>query len=159
MRSVHFNYRVKTSAFTLVEIMIVVAILALLLAIAVPGFMRARESAMNSRYGNDVRVVTTAFIQYSFDNRSSYPPDTTPAVMPVGMDDYLKKVPWFKRDAMGGQWDWDNQQFGTKAGVSTYQPTASTSQLLRYDQMFDDGNLETGNFHQRSSGYITVIEP
>lgn len=158
MSPVKNRYRAGTFAFTLVEIMIVVAILALLLAIAVPGFMRARAAAMNSRYGNDIRVVSTAFIQYSFDNRN-YPPDVTPSVMPAGMDEYLQKVPWFKKDALGGQWDWDYQQFGIKAGVSTFQPTASVTQLQSYDAMFDDGDLETGNFHRRSSGYISVIEP
>jgi hypothetical protein len=75
------------------------------------------------------------------------------------MDEYLQKVAWFKKDALSGQWDWDYQQFGTKAGVSTFQPNASISQIQRYDAMFDDGNLETGSFHRRSSGYITVIEP
>ena len=158
MRPVKFRYKAGSFAFTLVEIMIVVAILSLLLAIAIPGFMRARASAMNSRYGNDVRVVSTAFIQYSFDS-SNYPPDTTPAMMPAGMGEYLQKVSWFKKDALGGQWDWDYEQFGTKAGVSTYRPTASTTQLQRYDAMFDDGDLETGNFHRRNNGYITVIEP
>jgi prepilin-type N-terminal cleavage/methylation domain-containing protein len=157
MRPVNFRYRAGTSAFTLVELMIVVGILGLLLMISIPGFMRARENAANSRYASDMRVVTTAFIQYDFDNRS-YPADTLAGQMPAGMEDYLKKVPWDKPDAMGGQWDWDYKQFGTTAGVSTYMPTASLQQLQRYDAMVDDGNLETGDFHARNNGYITVIE-
>jgi len=79
--------------------------------------------------------------------------------MPSGMGEYLLKVAWFKKDALGGSWDWDYQQFGTKAGVSSHLPTASISQLTSYDAMFDDGNLETGSFHRRSNGYISVIEP
>ena len=44
-------------AFTLVEIMIVVAIIALLAAIAVPGFLRARKRAQGSRIMNDLRLI------------------------------------------------------------------------------------------------------
>ena len=148
----------RNSAFTLVEIMIVVAIVGLLLAIGIPNFIRARENAINSRYASDMRVVTTAFIEYSFDY-GQYPADSTPAVVPSGMADYLLKVPWTKPDAFGGKWDWDNGQFGVKVGVSTYRPTASTGQLQHYDLVVDDGDLLTGNFRQRTAGYITIIEP
>lgn len=149
--------RNRAPAFTLVEVMIVVAIIGLLAAIAVPNFIRARENAQNSRYSSDIQVATTAFIQYSFDT-GHYPPDTTPGVMPDGMADYLKRVHWDRPDVLGGQWDWDNGQFNTKAGVSTFQPTASVAQLQRYDDMADNGDLDTGGFHRRSRGYITVIE-
>ncbi len=43
--------------FTLVEIMIVVAIIALLAAIAVPGFLRARKRSQASRILNDLRMI------------------------------------------------------------------------------------------------------
>ena len=144
--------------FTLVEIMVVVAVIGLLSAIAIPNFLRARSNAANARYSSDVNVVTSAFIEYSFA-RGHYPPDATPGVMPDGMADYLLKVHWDKPDAMGGKWDWDNKQFGVKIGVSTYEPTASKDQLQRYDALVDDGDLSTGDLRQRTSGYITVIEP
>jgi prepilin-type N-terminal cleavage/methylation domain-containing protein len=148
---------VRASGFTLVEMMIVVATIALLSAIVIPGFMRTRENAQNSCYASDIRVATTAFIQYSIDF-GHYPPDSYPGEMPSGMDEYLKKVAWTKRDVLGGQWDWDYGQFGIKAGVSTYQPTAALAHLQRYDAMMDDGNLNTGQFRARSGGYITVVE-
>ena len=46
----------KRGGFTLVEIMIVVAIIALLAAIAVPGFLRARKRSQASRVVNDLRL-------------------------------------------------------------------------------------------------------
>lgn len=159
----HLNAPIKwqfvhKQGFTLVEIMIVVVIIGMLAAIAVPGFMRTRENAVNARYAADLRVATTAFIEYSIDH-GNYPPDVGPATMPSGMDEYLKRVHWDKPDPMGGQWDWDYKQFGTTAGVSTYMPTASLSQLQRYDALIDDGDLSVGNFRARANGYITVIEP
>lgn len=138
--------------------MVVVGILGMLLAIALPTLLRSRENSQNSRYASDMRVVTTSFIQANMDT-GQYPADTTPGVMPNGMDDYLRRVAWDKPDALYGRWDWDYRQFGVTAGVSTYQPNASTAQMQRYDAMMDDGNLNTGSFRRRDSGYITVIEP
>jgi len=59
-------------AFTLVEIMIVVAIIALLAAIAVPGFLRARKRSQASRILNDLRMIDSAVDQYAIEtNRTS----------------------------------------------------------------------------------------
>ena len=55
-------------AFTLVEIMIVVAIIALLAAIAVPGFLRARKRSQASRILNDLRMIDSAVDQYAVEN-------------------------------------------------------------------------------------------
>ena len=58
--------------FTLVEIMIVVAIIALLAAIAVPGFLRARKRSQASRILNDLRMIDSAVDQYAVEtNRTS----------------------------------------------------------------------------------------
>src|ERR1041384_3400284 len=54
-------------AFTLVEIMIVVAIIALLAAIAVPGFLRARKRSQASRILNDLRMIDSAVEQYAIE--------------------------------------------------------------------------------------------
>ena len=58
--------------FTLVEIMIVVAIIALLAAIAVPGFLRARKRSQASRILNDLRMIDSACDQYAIEtNRTT----------------------------------------------------------------------------------------
>src|SRR6266513_4338918 len=59
------------SGFTLVEIMIVVAIIALLAAIAVPGFLRARKRSQATRILNDLRLVDGAVDQYAIENAKS----------------------------------------------------------------------------------------
>jgi prepilin-type N-terminal cleavage/methylation domain-containing protein len=61
--------------FTLVEIMIVVAIIALLAAIAVPGFLRARKRSQASRILNDLRMIDSALDQYAIEtNKKSNDP-------------------------------------------------------------------------------------
>jgi prepilin-type N-terminal cleavage/methylation domain-containing protein len=62
----------KHAGFTLVEIMIVVAIIALLAAIAVPGFLRARKRSQASKILNDLRMIDAAVDQYAIEtNRTS----------------------------------------------------------------------------------------
>jgi prepilin-type N-terminal cleavage/methylation domain-containing protein len=55
------------AGFTLVEIMIVVAIIALLAAISVPGFRRARKRAQATRVLNDLRLIDGAIDQYAIE--------------------------------------------------------------------------------------------
>ena len=62
----------RRGGFTLVEIMIVVAIIALLAAIAVPGFLRARKRSQASRILDDLRMIDAAVDQYALEtNRSA----------------------------------------------------------------------------------------
>jgi prepilin-type N-terminal cleavage/methylation domain-containing protein len=61
----HINKR--RGGFTLVEIMIVVAIIALLAAIAVPGFLRARKRSQATRILNDLRMIDSAVDQYAIE--------------------------------------------------------------------------------------------
>jgi prepilin-type N-terminal cleavage/methylation domain-containing protein len=61
----------KRAGFTLVEIMIVVAIIALLAAIAVPGFLRARKRSQASRILNDLRLIDGAVDQYAIETGRS----------------------------------------------------------------------------------------
>lgn len=57
----------KKQGFTLVEIMIVVMIIGLLAAIALPGFQRARESAQGNACINNQRIIDSAVDQYAID--------------------------------------------------------------------------------------------
>jgi type IV pilus assembly protein PilA len=143
--------------FTLVEVMIVVAVIGLLAAIAIPHFAKARTNTQNSRFAADIKTASGAFMTYAIDNHN-YPPDAQPAMIPAGMADYLGRMPWAEVNTLGGRWDWDYRQFGCIAGVSVYQPAADVVQLQRLDQLIDDGDLSGGNFRSRASGYIWVIE-
>ncbi|MFP4472347.1 MAG: type IV pilin protein [Candidatus Omnitrophota bacterium] len=61
--------------FTLVEIMIVVAIIALLAIIAIPNLLRARLSANEALAKSTLRAMSTAAESYATDNNGQYPTD------------------------------------------------------------------------------------
>src|SRR5213592_3842136 len=77
----------KRAGFTLVEIMIVVAIIALLAAIAVPGFLRARKRSQASRILNDLRMIDSACDQYAIETNRK----TGDVVAVTDWTNYLKK--------------------------------------------------------------------
>ena len=72
--------------FTLVEIMIVVAIIALLAAIAVPNFLRARKRSQATRCLEDLRLIDAADDQYAIENNKS----TGNTVAWTDVQNYLK---------------------------------------------------------------------
>ncbi|MEY2499382.1 MAG: type pilus assembly protein PilA [Verrucomicrobiota bacterium] len=77
----------KRAGFTLVEIMIVVAIIALLAAIAVPGFLRARKRSQASKILNDLRLIDAAVDQYAIETAKT----TGATVNVTDWTNYLKK--------------------------------------------------------------------
>ena len=85
------------SAFTLVEIMIVVAIIGLLAALAVPGFMRARMQSQGRRIINDARQMDAAVDQWALETgaKNGDAVNTTSAAL------YLKRA-WPVTDLLNG---------------------------------------------------------
>jgi prepilin-type N-terminal cleavage/methylation domain-containing protein len=77
----------KHTGFTLVEIMIVVAIIALLAAIAVPGFLRARKRSQASKILNDLRMIDAAVDQYAIETNKK----SNDVVGTADWTNYLKK--------------------------------------------------------------------
>ena len=73
--------------FTLVEIMIVVAIIALLASIAVPGFLRARKRSQATRILNDLRLIDGAVDQYAIETNKM----TGATVNTADWTNYMKK--------------------------------------------------------------------
>ena len=59
------------TGFTLVELMIVVAIIALLASIAAPSYMRSRKRGQAIRVLEDLRILDSALDQWAIDNHKS----------------------------------------------------------------------------------------
>ena len=59
----------KKSGFTLVEIMIVVAIIGLLAAIAIPNFVKARTTSQQNACINNLRLIDSSKQQWALEQR------------------------------------------------------------------------------------------
>lgn len=149
--------RTPKTGFTLIELMITVSIIGLLAVLALPRMLEAGNRTKARRFAREIQAAGHAFVRYSFDH-GDYPADRTPAQMPEGMAGYLSRFPWTETTLIGGQWDWDNGQFGTRAGVSVYRPEWNDDRMADIDEVLDDGNLATGHFRRRTGGYIYVLE-
>jgi prepilin-type N-terminal cleavage/methylation domain-containing protein len=78
--------------FTLVEIMIVVLIIGILLAIAVPNFVKARESSRAKSCVANLKQIESAKEQWAMDSKAA--PSDTPADTDLyGTDKYIKTTP------------------------------------------------------------------
>src|SRR5678810_193148 len=76
----------RKSGFTLVEIMIVVAIIGLLAAIAIPNFIKARTTSQMNACINNLRQIDGAIQQWALENKK----DATAKVTFPDISGYLK---------------------------------------------------------------------
>jgi prepilin-type N-terminal cleavage/methylation domain-containing protein len=78
--------------FTLIEIMIVVLIIGILLAIAVPNFIKARETSRTKSCIANLKQIDAAKEQWAMDNKKSSA-DTPAQADLEGSANYIKKWP------------------------------------------------------------------
>src|SRR5258705_8470698 len=76
----------RKSGFTLVEIMIVVAIIGLLAAIAIPNFIKARTTSQKNACINNLRQIDGAIQQWALENKK----DAAAGVKFTDVSGYLK---------------------------------------------------------------------
>jgi prepilin-type N-terminal cleavage/methylation domain-containing protein len=86
--------RRSEKGFTLIEIMIVVLIIGILLAIAVPNFIKARETSRTKACVSNLKQIDAAKEQWAMDEKMSVtdPPPVYPDDL-VGADNYIKAAP------------------------------------------------------------------
>jgi len=92
------------AAYTLVEIAVVVTIIGILVALAVPHFKRVKENAFISTLENDLRIFSQEFMQYEL-NFGAYPDTSTPGTYPNGMADRISSA-WIQPSVIGGTYRW-----------------------------------------------------
>jgi len=82
----------KKAGFTLIELMIVIAIIAILAAILVPNFLKARAQGQLTACKSNCKNIATALEMYSSDNGGRYPVTANFTSLLTG-GNYLKLIP------------------------------------------------------------------
>ena len=141
-RRSHTRAQRPRTGFTLVEIMIVIVIIGLLAAIAVPGFKRILQTSQSARFINDCRVFTGAAQMYLLESGDASIEDTSTGELPEVLEDYIDATVWTGDTPIGGSWDFDSD-YGYN-GVGAVGTTMDAADLLAMDERFDDGDLSTG---------------
>lgn len=150
-------------AFTLVEIMIVVGILALLAALALPAFARAKQRAQATVFAAEVKTTVEALEMYQGEHGTLPPPRLEYFAAPEDFAPYLPKTStWASYSSMGGRWVWFGDILplmpGRDAVLGIYLPTVSDEQLRMADQALDDGSLATGNYQKNGGWYFAGLD-
>jgi prepilin-type N-terminal cleavage/methylation domain-containing protein/prepilin-type processing-associated H-X9-DG protein len=84
----------RKSAFTLVELLVVIGIIALLISILLPSLNKAREAAMATQCMSNMRQIGLAVSNYSSENRGFLPPYRSTAAAPYEtMPYYFQHIP------------------------------------------------------------------
>ena len=147
------------AAFTLVELLIVVVILAILAAVVIPVATNVSAEAEQSAFMTDLGIFVTAY-ELFYQKTGDYPEDSGSGSIPSGFDQYIRTKDWTKGTPLGGVWDSEKDSFGVKSAVGVHfmgvtpKPTAFMQQI---DTTFDDGNLTTGSFRQIASDRFYFI--
>ncbi|HEY8296753.1 MAG TPA: prepilin-type N-terminal cleavage/methylation domain-containing protein [Candidatus Baltobacteraceae bacterium] len=142
--------------FTLIEMMVVVAIIAILAALLIPNFSRARAQAQTATCISNLKTIGTALELYYTDHQY-YPTATTQAIdktylQATGspLNGYLNQVPVDPAAGGSGSYEYSTQSTTANNGVAGYQiwcpgthdpntlqsvSPGTTSKYLRYDNV------------------------
>lgn len=152
------------SGFSVVEVAIVVTIIGILAALAIPLFSIIIKKSRFSALASDLRTYGEAFTTYALEN-ADYPPshsiagEYVPELAPTGApEEKLLSTSWLEPSPVGGVYTWvyttsldpaDREAYIElkEEGEKTF--SIAMADVIRLDEQIDDGNL--------ARGYLQVV--
>jgi len=171
----------KPRAFTLIELLIVVAIIAILAAVAVPNFLEAQMRAKVTRVKSDFRTILVAMQAYRTDH-TDYPPDDRgtnwdndwlPLIhltTPVAYITSIPTNPFFDKNFKGsstrrgnfsywrdygGDWGYDEDSVGIYWSITSVGPDHVMSMNPRAKDIFNRTPAFLDNLYNATNGTIS----
>ncbi len=114
--------RRKQKGFTLIELLIVIIIIGILAAIAIPMFLGQRDKAKEAAVKEGIHSIQVGVQTYAVDYNDTYPGSVTSATMAAYVDNWPKN-PWLNTAMVGA---------GGARGNFTYTQNSSSFTLVGY---------------------------
>lgn len=145
--------------FTLIEIMIVVFVIGVLAAIAIPAFKNYLRNTRAATFASDIRTLSQAGAQCALES-GWWVSDTSSGEFPEELEGYFSEKKFNLGTSLGGQWDFEQYDLGGfTSAVGVHRPTEGDEVFAIVDKRIDDGNLSTGYFQKIANDrYYMIIE-
>lgn len=147
--------------YTLVEIMIVVVIVGLLAALAIPAFEKVSREALAKRIANDYRIFAGAFEVHSLE-QGVWPEDGIGNALPASAQPYIRSSMWADAPAANAYWDWEGQgRHGMTASINLVDPDSNLDVRVMeiVDRTIDNDDLSSGLLRRvNGNEYIYILE-
>ena len=147
----------RQAGFSLLELIVIVTIIGLLSAIALPAYQKLQRRSTNTALSNEIRVVAGA-LDFNVFEKGTWPPDGAGG-WPEELTGYLPPPDrWSKPTPIGGTWAWALNTDDALASLRINDYTISADQTLDLDKMIDDGDLTTGNLVKSGPSLVYVLQ-
>lgn len=145
--------------FSFVDALIVCVGIGFLASVALPIVQQVRVNAQNAQFASDIGIFRVALNDFKAKHGDYFPFDSNPGELDASMTGYIDVAQFESLPSIGGQWDIELNKNGVVSAVGVYNPSASHEQLVRIDEMLDDGDIANGNlrFIDKHS-YAWVLE-
>lgn len=151
----------RTRAFSLLELVIVVAVLGIVASIAVPRLSRGAQGASAAAVASSLRTLADAVLRYEAQT-ATRTTDWHTARVPNEMTPFIDPAWVAAPTPLGGHWDVERNDSGVRFAVGIAYESGDTppeDRLQSVDALLDDGDLATGRFRRIAvRRYYLVIE-